>query len=293
MTSESALSAESLGQALNSALTLTESTDGVLRAPYFTQQRGVVFGGQMVGQAVVAAARRMTGKRVRTVQTIFAKGASVAEPVDIHVETMREGRNIGSVTVTFTQHGQLCARSLVLLDTPEPDLVRHQIDMPDVAPPDAARAQPHWMAAPETIVVDDVDINDPHLTGPATLQLWVRFPDAPSGDGAMARALLSHATDGWLIGTAMRPHPRLGQSMAHREVSTGVIAHDVTFHEEFDASDWLLIDLSAQAAGGGHTYGRGHVFTAKGTLVASFVQQALLRRFPQGQDPIGNESTVF
>jgi acyl-CoA thioesterase II len=293
MTTESGLSAASLSQELSSAFTLTESADGILRAPYFTEQRGVVFGGQIVGQAVVAATRRMPGKRVRTVQTIFAKGASLAEPVDIHVETMREGRNIGSVTVTFSQSERLCARSLVLLDVSEADLVRHQIDMPEVAPPDPARARPHWMAAPETIVVDDVDVNDPNLTGPPKLQLWVRFPDAAIGDHTMARALLSHATDGWLIATAMRPHAGLGQSMAHREVSTGVIAQDVTFHEDFEASEWLLIDHSVQATGGGHTYGRGHVFTSQGTLVASFVQQALLRRFPQGQQPNGNESTVF
>lgn len=81
--------------------------------------------------------------------------------------------------------------------------------------------------------------------------------------------------------------------MAHREVSTGVLAQDVTFHEDFDAADWLLIDHAAQATGGGHTYGRGHVFTERGTLVASFLQQALLRHFPKGQEVRGKAATVF
>ncbi len=283
----------SLYEQLSAAFNLSEMPGGILRAPHFSGRPGVVFGGQLIGQAVIAATRRLPGKQVRTVQTTFVKGATTDQPVDIHVETMHDGRTVGSATVSFVQGGRLCARSLILLDVREPDLVRHQLPMPEVAPPDPAKAQPHWMAGPETIVVGEIDVADPELTGPPRLQLWIRFPDAPAGEAALARALLSHATDGWLIGTAMRPHAGLGQSMAHTEVSTGVLAQDVTFHDDFDASDWLLVDHHAQAAGGGHTYGRGHVFTAQGALVASFVQQALLRRFPAAQDPRRSNSPVF
>ncbi len=80
--------------------------------------------------------------------------------------------------------------------------------------------------------------------------------------------------------------------MAHTEVSTGVLTQDVTFHDAFDARHWLLIDHEAQATGGGRTYGRGHVFTEDGRLVTSFVQEALLRRFPDGQNPHGKTSTI-
>ena len=133
---------------------------------------------------------------------------------------MQEGRTFGSSTVTFVQNGRVCARALALLDVREPDLIRHQVAMPDVAPPDPAKAQSNPAAAPETIIVGDVDVRDPALTGPPTLQLWVRFPDAPADDTTIARALLAHATDGWLIATAMRPHKGIGQSMAHHELST-------------------------------------------------------------------------
>jgi acyl-CoA thioesterase II len=285
--------AASLHDELLAALTLTESHDGTLRAPYFTESRGVVFGGQMLGQAIIAASRHMPKKRVRSVQAVFARGAKVCDPVDITVESMHEGRNVGSSTVTFEQHGRLCARALMLLDVSEADLVRYEIAKPDVEPPDPSRARPNALTAPETIVVGDVDIHDPALTGPPSLQLWIRFPQAPTDDPTMARALLAHATDGWLIATAMRPHPGLGQALAHVEVSTGVLTQTLTFHDDFDASDWLLIDHVAQATGGGRTYGRGHVFTEGGHLVASFVQESLLRRFPEGQSPRGKESTVF
>jgi acyl-CoA thioesterase II len=278
---------------LVAAFTLTASATGTFRAPYFSEGRGVVFGGQLLGQAIIAASQRIPTKRVKSVQMVFAKGVKISELVDIVVTPVNDGRNIASATVSFVQGDRICAEALVLLDVREPDLVGFQVAMPEVEPPDGSRARPHPLTAPETIVLGDVDIHDPALTGPPRLQLWVRFPEAPSDDPALARALLAHTTDGWLIATAMRPHPNLGQAMAHVEVSTGVLTQSLSFHDDFDAAGWLLIDHETLVSGGGRTYGRGHVFTADGRLVASFVQDALLRHFPQGQDPRGKEKSVF
>ncbi|MDH6246752.1 acyl-CoA thioesterase domain-containing protein [Mycobacterium sp. OTB74] len=285
-------SAGALHDELIAALTLVEQPDGALRAPYFTEGRGVVFGGQLLGQAIVAASRRLPDKRVKTLQMLFARGVSLTEPVDILVDPMHEGRNIGSATVSFVQNEQVCARALVLFDVAEPDLVRYQVPMPDVEAPDPAKAQPHPLTAPQTIVVGDVDVRDPALTGPASLRLWVRFPDAPDG-AAVHRALVAHTTDGWLIATAMRPHAGLGQSMAHKEVSTGVLTQTLSFHGELDARGWLLIDHEVVVSRGGRSYGRGNIFAEDGTVVASFVQDALLRRFPQGQNSAGRQKTIF
>ena len=215
--------ASSLHNDLINALTLRSQPDGSWRAPYFSDGRGVVFGGQLLGQGIVAASHQMPDKRVHTVQTLFARGVRADEPADIRVVTMHEGRNIGSVTVSFVQDGRTCARMLVLLDAEEPDLVFYQIEMPDVDAPDPAVAQAHPLTAPETIIVGDVDVRDPALTGPANLQLWGRFPDAPADDPGLHRALVAHTTDGWSIATAMRPHPNLGQAMAHKTVSTAVL----------------------------------------------------------------------
>jgi acyl-CoA thioesterase len=206
---------------------------------------------------------------------------------------MHEGRNLGSLTVSFWQDERLCARSLVLLDVAEPDLVSHQKQAPATAHPDAAFAVAHPLAAPETIIVGDVDVQDPSLTGPPTLQMWIRFKGAPAGDGAIARALLAYATDGWLIATAMRPHAGIGQSMAHSEISTGVVSHALSFHSEFDVNQWLLVDHESVFAGGGRCYGKADVFTEQGVLVATFTQEALLRHFPAGQDPRGREASIF
>ncbi len=247
----------------------------------------------MLGQAIVAASRRMPDKRLKSLQTVFARATKVDEPVDILVEPIQEGRTFGSSTVSFVQNGRICARSLALLDVSEPDLIRHHVAMPDVTPPDPSQAQPNLAAAPETIIVDNVDVRDPLLIGPPTLQLWVRFPGAPAGDTTLARALLAHATDGWLIATAMRPHEGVGQAMAHQELSTSVVSHSLAFHDDFAADRWLLIDHKSQAAGNGRAYGRGHVFTEDGRLVASFVQEALLRRAAEGDPASGQRTTTF
>jgi acyl-CoA thioesterase II len=277
------------------SLELTESDSGALRAPHGETGSGrqVVFGGELLGQAIVAASGAMPGKRVKSVQTIFARGVHTGRPVDIRVEPMHEGRNLGSSTVSFVQDERLCARALVLLDVSEPDLVRHQLDAPPVGRPVASRAVEHPLAAPETIIVGDVDISSPSFTGPSRLQLWVRFAGSPAGDATIARALLAYATDGWLIATAMLPHDGIGQSMAHREFSTGVVSHGLAYHDDFDANDWLLIDHRSTFAGSGRCYGHANVFTEEGALVASFTQESLLRHFPPGQDPRGNESTIL
>jgi acyl-CoA thioesterase II len=81
--------------------------------------------------------------------------------------------------------------------------------------------------------------------------------------------------------------------MAHHELSTTVLSHSLAFHDDFSADEWLLIDHESQAAGGGRAYGRGHIFTRDGRLVASFVQEALLRRAPEGEAASRQQATTF
>ena len=132
----------------------------------------------------------------------------------------------------------------------------------------------------EIRVVGGVDISDPDAVGPAELDVWTRFVGAPD-DPAISQALLAFATDGFLIGTAMRPHPGVGQAQAHRTLSTGVISHTLTFHEPVSAGEWMLLSHRSPYAGRGRSYGRADVFQGDGRLVASFVQDAMIRPMPE------------
>jgi acyl-CoA thioesterase-2 len=130
-------------------------------------------------------------------------------------------------------------------------------------------------------IAGDADITDPERTGPPDLDVWTRFVGAPH-DAAMSQALLAYATDGFLIGTAMRPHEGVGQAQAHVTLSTGVLSHTLTFHEPLYAGDWMLLSHHSPYAGHGRCYGRADVFGEDGSLVASFVQDGMIRPMPAG-----------
>jgi acyl-CoA thioesterase-2 len=260
------------------ALALEATGPDRYRAGHAESGHGVVFGGQLLAQSLVAGSAGHEGKRAKTLHTVFARGASPEAPLDIAVEPMHTGRAFASTTVTISQGGRLCTRSLLLLTADEPDLIRHADPAPVSAAPGDEPGSREW----EVRIVDDVDIRDPELTGPPDLDVWTRFPGAP-GDAVLDQALLAFATDGFLIGTAMRPHAGVGQAQAHVTLSTGVVSHTLTFHEPFAAADWLLLSHHSPYAGRGRSYGRADVFRADGTLVASCVQDAMIRAREAGR----------
>jgi acyl-CoA thioesterase len=274
------------------ALHLEQLGESRYRAQNVAGGRGVIFGGQLLAQSIVAATQEHPGKEVKTIHTIFARGGSADAPVDIDVEMMHTGRAFASATVTMRQAGRLCTRSLVLMSAAEDDVIRHADPMPAVDPPEHAVAAGDGASAWQVRIVGGVDINDPQAVGPAELDVWTRFDGAPD-DLTTSQALLAYATDGFLIGTAMRPHPGVGQSLAHVTLSTGVISHTLTFHEPFAAADWMLLAHRSPYAGRGRTYGRADVFARDGRLVASFVQDNMVRNLPAGQSPAGREKTFL
>jgi len=258
--------------AVLAALELEPTGDHTYRAGHAEMGHGVVFGGQLLGQTLVAAAAGHEGKRPKTVHTVFARAASPDAPMEITVEPVHAGRAFASSAVTTSQGDRVCTKSVVLLTADEPDFIRHADAAPTLSPPDELERDGTWQVR----VVDGVDLSDPDAVGPPELDVWTRF-DGASGEPLFDHALLAFATDGFLIGTAMRPHAGVGQAQAHKTLSTGVISHTLTFHEPVDAGAWMLLRHHSPYAGRGRTYGRADVFSASGALVASFVQDAMVR----------------
>jgi acyl-CoA thioesterase len=240
----------------------------------------VVFGGQLLGQMIMAASVSSPGKHVRTIHTIFARAARVSAATELAVEPIHDGRSFASANVTAWQGDRLCARALVLLDAPDADLMQHASPAPRVDGPEQARgagASPLVFPGAELRIVGGVDTSSSDAAlGPAELFVWVRYSGAPD-DVATNQAILAWGTDGFLIGTAMRPHAGIGQAQAHKSLSTGVVGHTLTFHEPFQVRDWLLIAHESPHAGAGRSYGRAQVFTRAGRLVSSFVQDNMIR----------------
>jgi acyl-CoA thioesterase len=248
----------------------------------------VVFGGQLLAQSIAAALLGQNGKTVKTLHTVFARAGRPDTPLDVAVTRLHSGRSMASSAVTISQGGKVVCQSTVLLSADEPDFIRHGDTRPGLEAPkpgqeDIAGLGGHggqgdadppgtWQLS----VLGGVDIADPDAVGPAELDVWTRWPGAPADPGA-GQALLAFVTDGFLIGTAMRPHPGVGQALSHRTISSSVLSHTITFHEPVPAADWLLLAHRSPYAGRGRGYGHGDVFTADGALVASFVQDSMIR----------------
>lgn len=261
---------------LRAVLDLEPVGEGRFRATHLDEGHGVVFGGQLLAQTVIAATRTVPDKELLSLHTVFTRGANFDEPLQIDVEVMASGRTMASLTVTTSQSRGVCTRSLALLHAPDADRIRHGDDAPTVDGPETGARREGTPDFWDLRIVDEVDIMDPGLTGPAHLQVWSRFPDAPDGL-VVAQALLAYASDGLLIATAMRPHAGIGQSMAHVSVATTVLTQTLTFHEPFAAAEWLLLDQHSTYAGRGRSHGVAEAFDAEGRLVAAFAQDNMIR----------------
>jgi acyl-CoA thioesterase-2 len=266
-------------ESLLASLRLSPTGSGTYRAGNADEAPGVVFGGQLMAQSIVAALESHADKRIKTLQTVFVRGASPELDVEIEVDEMHRGRAFASSTVTIRQGDRLCARSIALMSADEPEVIRHADPMPMIAEPQGASV---GTGAWQIEIVGNVDIRDPAAVGPAELDVWTRFDGAPD-DHVLSAALAAYATDPFLIATAMRPHPGIGQALAHVTLSTGVIGHTLTFHEPVRASEWMLLSHRSPYAGHGRTYGRADIFQG-GQLVGSFVQDNMVRPM-SGQGP--------
>ena len=272
------------------ALNLTETAPGVFSAANDERgERGVVFGGQLIAQLLVAGATVDPSKAVKSAHAVFARPVMVEDDVELRVDVLQRGRTFATATTSLWQYDKERARAIVLLSVAEPDLIRHASVMPSVTAPETLTTT---YRDENVRVVGGVDINDADTVGDAAMQLWVRYPDA-GADQAVGQGLVAHTSSSTLIGTAMRPHEGVGQSAAHAAFSTGIIGHTISFHEPFDAREWLLLAQTSTYAGRGRAYGAGEVFSRDGQLVASYSQESMIRHFPEGVSPEGQESTIL
>jgi acyl-CoA thioesterase-2 len=261
------------------ALKLEQQQPNCFKAKNLNLGGSVVFGGQLLAQSIVAGLIGHEGKTVKTLQTVFARSASPDTDIDIEVDPIHDGRSFASSTVTIRQAGRICTRSTVLLCADGPDLIRHADEPARWSAPVEAAGSSQSFGPWQLRIVGDVDVSDPDAVGPPELDVWARCPDAPA-EPALDQALVAFLTEGFLIGAAMRPHPGVGQSQAHVSISSGVLSHTLTFHESCSAAEWLLLQQRSVYAGRGKGYGYGNAFREDGSLVASFVQDSMIRQMP-------------
>jgi acyl-CoA thioesterase II len=234
-----------------------------------------VFGGQLLGQLIQAAKAVCPGKMVKSLHTVFAREGRADQPVTFEVIRHHEGRSFATLTVTGRQHAadgeaRVLATSSICLHVIENGPEHQEVT---AVPP--VLGEQHRLSLDlipwETRAVDDLNAT---TTGPPEFEFWMRTPEV---EPALAPALAAYATDLTLIGTALRPMAGLGQQGNGTQFTSAVTSHTLWFHRPFRTDEWLLLRQHSPLLAHGRCFGRGDVLTARGVLVASYGQEALLR----------------
>jgi acyl-CoA thioesterase len=265
--------------------------DHAYRGEHDAGDRAVIDGSQVLAQSIVAATKSFPGKVVRSAHVLFGSAIDAAAPIELAVEVVRDGRTVATARVVGTQGGRVKTDALLLLDVPQPDVVRRSAPLPPTKRPDEAIARAMPMDGRELRLVDVVDENDPSYVGPPVLDAWLRYDPAPTRDD-LVRALLAHFTGHLSISTAMFPHAGLGTAQSHRTISTAPLTITVAFHEPVSADGWLLYHHESTQIGAGMSYTRGQIFRESGDLVASFTQEAMIRAVDAPASHIEEESRL-
>jgi acyl-CoA thioesterase len=242
-------------------------------------RRPVVEGSQMLGQAMVAAQREAPGRRPVWAAMTFSRVADAAEPLDISLDPVADGRTFTTYATRVCQAGKVCAAGTVLLDRTAPDAVRHAADPPAVPGPLDCPRFDMSVTGRDVRFVDDAYTGDPEApVGPPVLDAWVRFRRLPD-DPALHVGLLAQFTGHIPIAAALRPHAGIGQDQAHRTLSTAINAITISIHDEIHADRWMLYHHHSTFAGDGMTHAECRVHDEGGALLASFTVDAMVRPF--------------
>lgn len=242
-----------------------------------SEERPVVEASQILGQAIVAAGRHAPGRRPVHASMIFTRVVDARAPYAIELDEVAGGRTFTGVVARATQGGRVGAAGTMLLDVTAPDVMRHQVAPPDVAGPDASTPYDMGVTGRDIRVVDNAYNNDPDApVGPPLLDAWVRYTDVPD-DPVMHAALMAQFIGHMSIAAAMRPHAGIGQSQAHKTLSTGVNALTLSMHADVRADHWLLYHHDSTFAGDGMTHSACTVHDEDGALLASFSTDCMVR----------------
>jgi acyl-CoA thioesterase len=253
--------------------------------------RQVVEGTQVLAQAIVAVAKRLPDKSVRSVHAVFSRAVFVGAPVELAIDVVHEGRSVATAVVSASQNGKRCITMTVLTDVPSDDVITHHLPRPEVGAPADANIATMPMTGRELRLVDVVDVNSPDEVGPPELHAWLHYDPIPSRDD-LAKALIAYFTGHLGISTTMRAHQGIGTSQAHLTVSTAPMSVTVSFHEPVSWDGWLLYTHESTQVGAGMSYVRGTVHTEAGELIASFAQEGLIRPLRTTDNSIKAESRL-
>ena len=249
-----------------------------------------VFGGQVIGQALIAATRTVEGVLPHSLHAYFLLGGDPDVPIVYDVDRIRDGKSFTTRRVVAIQHGRAIFSMSVSFHNDEPGL-DFQVKMPDVPHPDALPSEAEikqkilpqlpeavrrYYERERPIELRPVDFGR-YIGKPQPdnhFNIWMRTTAALPDDPAIHRCALAYASDMTILDTALLPHRR---SIFDRDIMGASLDHAVWFHRPFRADQWLLYSQDSPNSHGSRGFGRGLIYAADGTLVASVAQEGLMR----------------
>ncbi|MEU0090071.1 acyl-CoA thioesterase II [Kribbella sp. NPDC006257] len=252
------------------------------RQPQTSAQR--VFGGQVLGQALVAASDTVDPERVvHSLHGYFLRPGDTGVPIEYHVERIKDGKAFSSRRVVASQHEKTIFYMSTSYQQPEPGL-DHSDPMPTdlVEPEDAPTLASVFEQASGRKAEDwnkEWAALDVRLAGLSGRQFWIRAAGKLPDEPALHACVLAYASDLTLLGASLLPH---GIIIGDRRIQPASLDHALWFHRPFRADEWLLYDQASPSASGARGFATGRLFRQDGRLIASVAQEGLIR--PIGLD---------
>lgn len=250
-----------------------------------------VFGGQVLGQALMAASRTVEDRAAHSLHAYFLRPGDHRLPIDYEVHRVRDGGTFSVRRVIARQEGKEILTGSMSFQVEESGF-DHQDVMPE-APDFNTLQSEHTLALMmkqyipehrrekftrdrpiEIRPVDPMNPLKPEQREPHK-QAWFRAQGDLPDDPVLHRCLLAYSSDFGFLGTSLNPH---GVTFMNREMQVASLDHAIWFHRDVRMDDWLLYDTDSPSASGGRGFNRGNIFNREGVLVASTAQEALIRR---------------
>jgi acyl-CoA thioesterase-2 len=255
-----------------------------------------VYGGQVLGQALVAAVRTVDEPRAaHSLHAYFLLAGDPSHPIIYDVERIRDGRSFTTRRVRAIQHGRAIFSMSVSFHKAEEGFTHHsdmpKVPMPEELPSEQELKRQLLRHLPETmrsywqrerpIEMRPVDIARylKREKAAPVQHIWMKATGRLPADLKLHQCVLAYATDFTLLDTALIAHGRL---LFDTDIQLASLDHALWLHRPFRADEWLLYSQDSPSAHGACAFCRGSVYTREGLLVASVAQEGLVRRRSMG-----------
>jgi len=250
-----------------------------------------VFGGQVLGQALMAASRTVEDRLVHSLHAYFLRRGDFEAPIVYEVDRARDGGSFSNRRIIAVQHGEQIFNMTASFQKPE-DGLEHQSKMPEVKPPNELEdlvdlIKPEWveqlpgrikrmLTRRRPFEVRPVEI--PHFLTNQTREpikhSWIRANGKVPDHQGLHQALLAYVSDYDLLTTAILPH---GTNLMQNRFQMASLDHAMWFHKPMMVDEWMLFAYESTRSSGSRGFARAEIFAQDGTLIASTSQEGLMR----------------